>query len=54
MARFTVLMQTNCPAVLVECGFISNASERKRCATSSYQTSAALAIADGIKNYRWR
>jgi N-acetylmuramoyl-L-alanine amidase len=54
MARFTVLMQTNCPAVLVECGFISNASERKRCTTSSYQTSAALAIADGIKNYRWR
>ena len=54
MGRFTVLMQTNCPAVLVECGFISNASERKRCATSSYHSTAALAIAEGISGYRWR
>ena len=53
-ARFTVLVQTRCPAVLVECGFISNASERARCATSSYQSSAALAIAEGITKYRWR
>lgn len=53
MARFTVLMQTKCPAVLVECGFISNSSERRRCATSSYQSTAAQAIADGIMRYRW-
>lgn len=52
-SRFTVLTQTKCPAVLVECGFISNASERARCSTSSYQNSAALAIADGIARYRW-
>ena len=54
LARFTVQMQTKCPAVLVECGFISNASERSRCATSSYQSTAALAIAEGIRRYRWR
>ena len=54
LARFTVLMQTNCPAVLVECGFISNSSERKRCVTRSYQDTAALAIAEGITRYRWR
>ena len=53
-ARFAVLVQTKCPAVLVECGFISNASERARCVTSSFQTSAAQAIADGIRKYRWR
>lgn len=53
-ARFTVLVQTRCPAVLVECGFMSNPSERSRCKTSSYQTQAALAIADGIGKYRWR
>jgi len=52
-SRFTVLTQTKCPAVLVECGFISNASERARCSTSSYQSSVALAIADGIARYRW-
>ncbi len=53
-ARFTVLVQTRCPAVLVECGFMSNPSERARCATSSFQSNAALAIAEGIRKYRWR
>ena len=53
-ARFAVLVQTKCPAVLVECGFISNSSERARCVTSSFQTTAARAIADGIRKYRWR
>jgi len=52
-ARFTVLMETKCPAVLVECGFISNSSERNRCASSSYQSMVALAIAEGITRYRW-
>jgi len=53
-ARYAVLVQTKCPAVLVECGFISNSSERARCVTSSFQTTAARAIADGIRKYRWR
>ena len=53
-ARFSVLVQTKCPAVLVECGFISNPSERARCVTSSFQTTAAQAIAEGIRKYRWR
>jgi N-acetylmuramoyl-L-alanine amidase len=52
-SRFTVLTATRCPAVLVECGFISNAAERQRCSTSSYQSTAALAIAEGIARYRW-
>lgn len=52
-ARFAVLTQTRCPAVLVECGFISNASERARCKSNSYQTQLAVAIADGISKYRW-
>ena len=45
---FTVLVQTNCPAVLVECGFISNTSERGRCATAWYQQTAARAIYDAL------
>lgn len=53
LARFTVLMQTKCPAVLVECGFLSNSSERSRCVTTSYLDTAALAIAEGIRRYRW-
>ena len=49
--QYSVLRQTNCPAVLVECGFISNSYERSRCKTSSYQAAAARAIVSGIKRY---
>ena len=46
--NYAVLNKTKCPAVLVECGFISNASERKRCNTSSYQTMVARGIVEGL------
>jgi len=49
--RYSVLRNTNCPAVLVECGFISNSYERSRCKTSSYQAAAARAIVAGIERY---
>lgn len=49
---FTVLVGTRCPAVLVECGFISNPRERGRCATRWYQQTAARAIYDGLMAYR--
>lgn len=50
-ARFSVLHNTNCPAALIECGFISNSRERARCNTSSFQDAAARAILSGIE--RW-
>lgn len=46
--NYAVLNKTKCPAVLVECGFISNTSERRRCNTSWYQTLAARGIVEGI------
>jgi len=46
--NYAVLNKTKCPAVLVECGFISNASERRRCNTSWYQSLAARGIVEGI------
>ena len=46
--KFTVLNKTKCPAVLVECGFISNPYERRRCSQSWYQTLAARGIVEGI------
>ncbi|MDC0302627.1 N-acetylmuramoyl-L-alanine amidase [bacterium] len=49
--RFSVLNHTLCPAVLVECGFISNSYERSRCKSSSYQSAAARAIVSGVENY---
>ena len=45
---YTLLMRTNCPAVLVECGFISNRRERARCSTRWYQETAAGAIYDAL------
>lgn len=47
-----VLRRTLCPAVLIECGYISNYKERKRCNSSSYQYNCARAIADGIWAYK--
>ena len=39
------------PAVLVECGFLSNYEEAKRLNTSEYQKKIAFCIAIGIQNY---
>jgi N-acetylmuramoyl-L-alanine amidase len=47
-SRFTVLRSTDCPAALVECGFLSSSSERRLLVTGSYQDRIARAIADGI------
>ena len=51
-ANFKVLRSTNAPAILVECGFISNPSERMRCSTRWYQSTAARVIAEGLMKYR--
>jgi N-acetylmuramoyl-L-alanine amidase len=44
----TMLLKSRCPAVLVECGFISNSRERMRCSTQWYQETAAKAIYDAL------
>ncbi len=49
--KFSVIHNTNCPAALIECGFMSNSRERSRCNTSSFQDAAARAIVAGIE--RW-
>ena len=50
-ARFHVLRDVKIPAVLVEGGFISHASEGQRIATSFYRQRLGAAIAQGIQNY---
>jgi len=47
-ANFRVLVQTTCPAVLVEIGYLSNYSEARRLATGGHRQDVADAIADGI------
>ena len=49
---FHVLEKTNCPAVLVECGFISNYYERQQCRRSWYHSLCAASIARGIVKYK--
>lgn len=45
---YKVLRETKMPAVLVECGFISNKTEAKRCASPAHRQKLAEAIASGI------
>lgn len=44
-----LMANVSCPAVLVECGFLSNQEETARLKTPSYQTRLALAILSGIE-----
>ena len=51
-ARFAVLCAAPCPAVLVECGFLSNAAEERKLLEPAYRDRLAKAMADGILSYR--
>jgi len=46
-----ILDHVNCPMVLVECGFITNADELSRLSDPSYQLAMAEAIFNGYMNY---
>jgi N-acetylmuramoyl-L-alanine amidase len=48
---YYVTRQQICPAVLIECGFMTNAAEYKKLLDSSYKNSIAQGIADGIAAY---
>lgn len=50
-ARFAVLREAPCPAVLIECGFLSNAAEEARIRSPYYQQAIAGAIAAGTRDY---
>lgn len=50
-ARFVVLREVKCPAVLVEVGFISNYAEERKLGSRSYLDALARGIADGVLRY---
>ena len=50
-ARFVVIRESKVPAVLVECGFVTNPDEGWRLGQPSYRDTLAQAIAQGILNY---
>ncbi len=47
-ARFHVIKYSKQPAVLVECGFLTNQAEMRRCKTGTYRQAMAEAIGRGI------
>lgn len=49
---FAVLTRTKGPAVLIECGFLSNEEEAKRCNTAAHRQKLAEAIARGVLKVR--
>ncbi len=50
-ARFFVIRNAECPAVLVECGFLSNKREAEKIADAKYRDRLAEGIARGILTY---
>jgi N-acetylmuramoyl-L-alanine amidase len=50
-ARFQMLRESPCPAVLVEGGFLSNADEGRKLRKSSYREALAQGIARGIVDF---
>lgn len=50
-ARFEVLVSAPCPAILVECGFMSNPREAASMTTSEYQARIADGITHGVLSY---
>ena len=47
-ARYQVLRDTPCPAVLIEIGFLSNKNDSRNLSSNWYRDKIALAIADGV------
>ncbi len=51
-ARFYVIRYSKHPAILVECGFVTNRRERDRMKKAWFRQSVAEGIGDGILNYK--
>ncbi|KAB2640381.1 MAG: N-acetylmuramoyl-L-alanine amidase [Verrucomicrobia bacterium] len=51
-ARYFVIRNTTIPAILVECGFVSNATECDHMKSAWFREALARGIAEGILRYR--
>lgn len=48
---YYLLLHTDCPSVIVECGFLSNRAEASKLETEDYQSQVAKAVMDGVLVY---
>lgn len=49
--NYYLIMNVSCPAVIVECGFLSNEEEAKLLSSGQYQDRIVVAIIEGIREY---
>lgn len=49
--NYYMLINSKCPGVIIECGFLSNPEEAARLETEEYQYELANMIKDGINNF---
>lgn len=50
-SNYLVVMQAECPAILVECGYLTNEEESRRLTSEGHQEKIAAAIATSVKNF---
>ncbi|MBQ9832435.1 MAG: N-acetylmuramoyl-L-alanine amidase [Clostridia bacterium] len=48
---YFVIRESSAPAVIVECGFLSNSEDEKKLLTQEHRSTLAHGIADGITEY---
>lgn len=51
-SEYIVLAESPCTALIIECGFLSNAEECRRLGTEDYQSAIAAAIAAAVTEWR--
>lgn len=49
--NYYILLNVSCPAVIVECGFLSNPEEAAKLGSEEYQERVAKAVAEGVVEY---
>ena len=50
-SNYLVVMQSECPSVLIECGYLTNEAESGRLAGAAYQEKIARAVAESVKHF---
>ncbi|QIF00756.1 N-acetylmuramoyl-L-alanine amidase [Roseimicrobium sp. ORNL1] len=50
-SNYLVVMHTECPAVLIECGYLTNTDEARRLQDEAHQEKLATAVAAGLEKF---